>query len=626
MSSGYGSEASVDSDEALDQLEAIIEDLSRNPLDPDVPNLRFGHLTVPVYLKSRYCMVQELTDAVRQVHYTCPIIFITSRIEERLIRTTWVNSLVLLPKYSCQTLEYSWFLSILKDNRVVFGDGPEAWKPSEGRDTWYGKLVLPNKTFVVFSLDPDLSADCSLALIGLVHYFGCNLLSELVGVRSEYPVAHYELAIPTDFELIPERCVDDVEEDRILTRIRHRLTAGAADERHAVLFAPPYTGHEMFGAWSVISAIQFQWHPTGHHPKGVIIDVDADHPIPGLLNDYTHAHIVLGKRCMGRVFDEESSQVVLANLALTQGQRDALQWWCDQPEVNTENIWIYPGTSGLEPDGDVTVYRPVHVGNAQAGGFIAAVYAMSKWGVDVERVLPCFIKSPRILPEMTRRLSHQGIIQETNPRFALTGGQERVFEAILPLVRYDHRLAHFVALGSADAEVRRLKAQLAIFLVLKDDWRVEGYGEKYDARVKSWGWSKDLDSHGDLWRMLGLWKRISRDCQDFENLEPGYLFESIGALYLPNSAALYLREDTRTFEEVLNKIARDFDSVSLTPHNVRDETEVLSHDQLRQVMWHLLCAYLYQLVLTRLVRDNVKDGYRLEHVVYSTGTSVSLMA
>ncbi|KAM0549844.1 hypothetical protein ACHAPJ_009286 [Fusarium lateritium] len=563
--SDYYTDCSVDSNSALEKIELIIENLRRNPVDPDAPNIRFGHLTVPVYLSSRYHMVHELTKGVRKAKFSCPIIFISSRTEERIVHTDRVDSLGLLHKYNCQTLQYSWFLDILKDNRAVFDNGPGAWKPSQNPDEWFEQLILPIEAFFVFSLDPYLPADCSLALIGLVQwacdvslregakirvlttsrYLESNLLSDLVGIRSECPVAHYELPIPTGFKLIHEECIDNAKEDEIVPRICHRLETGAANEKHAVIFVPPYTGKEMLDAHragmatydlcnksmlndgnTILEALQYQSNSEGDDGGGAIINVDVDHLIPSPLIDYTHVHIVIAKEYMGRVFDEESSQVVLTNLALTQGQQEALKWWCSQPNTDFKNIWIYPGPDGLEPEEDVAVDHPVRIENAQAGGFIAAVYAMSKWGVDVRRVLRCFIKSPWIIPEMANRLHYQGIIQQTDPQYALTGSRECVFEAILPLVRYDHRLAYFIALISPDVEVRRLKVQLATFLLLKDDWNILTSRKKFDlpTRVESWGWGKSLDSHGDLWRMLGLWKRISRDCHDFEDLEPACFF------------------------------------------------------------------------------------------------------
>ncbi|KAJ4251897.1 hypothetical protein NW762_011194 [Fusarium torreyae] len=664
-SASESSEYSLDTVATVDQAIIVIEELSKDPVDSAAPNVRFGHLTVPIYHSSRYHMVQAFTNAIRKIDDSCPIIYVTSRVEQRLVSMTPVNSLGLLPKFAGQVLVHSWFLSTLEDNRAAFGDGPEAWKPSESTDLWHEQMILPNKAFVVFYLDPDLSADCSLALIGLVQWAcdvsqrkGANirvlvtssgsessLLSELVGIRSKEPVAHYELPIPTHFELIPEYRVDNAKENEILPHIRHRLETGAADERHAILYVPPYTGNEEFEAWDVftkkdalcnkyvfnngkdmIKALEYPWHPLGGNPKGVVINVDANHPIPAFLENYTHAHIVLGTHCLARIFDGESCQVVLASVALSKGQRDTLQWWCDQPNIDPENIWIYPGSHGFGPDEDTTVSRPAHIEGPHAGSFIAVVYAMSKWGVDAERVLRCFIKSPLVLQEMTNRLQHQGIIQEANSQLALTIGQERVFGAVLSTVGYDYHLAHFIALESPDVEVRRLKVQLAVFLLLKDDWNLQNHADWLDALVESWGWSKDIDSHGDLWRTFGLWKRISKDSQDFGDPDAVQFFDTSSTFSLSNETAFYFWAKTRDLEETLNEIAQDFDNVGLTPHNIRDETGVMSRGQLRQVMRHLLCAYLHQLVVTRLVEDNVEGGHRLDHTVYLTSTSVVLRA
>jgi hypothetical protein len=126
--------------------------------------------------------------------------------------------------------------------------------------------MLPKEAFVVFFIDPYMSADCALALTGLVqwafdisekqaanirvlatsNYFGNNLLSELVSIRSQYPVVHYEIPIPTHVEVIPGFTIDNSEGDEIFDNIENLVLARDDYNEHAILFVPPLTRRDIF--------------------------------------------------------------------------------------------------------------------------------------------------------------------------------------------------------------------------------------------------------------------------------------------------------------------------------------------------------------------------------------------
>ncbi|KAM0187539.1 hypothetical protein ACHAPI_011076 [Fusarium lateritium] len=384
MSSGYESEGTVDDWDSLEKLEDILADFCQPPFDKSKPNLRFGHLVIPVYLQTSYSMVEMITQAVREASDVSAVIFVMPRIIHRLVRTITVEGLDFLPDFNDQTLEYEWLLSVLRGNRVARGPGPNAWKQAESPMMWQEALVLPDEAFVVFHMDPNLSADCCLALIGIVQwasdvsqrtgsnirilttgsYFGNSFLSELAGIHSEYPVAHYELPIPTHVDLIPEQCVDNADGDSILTRIGAHVIAGADDDRHTVLSVPPFKPEKlslflglgvelgenqllnryvMDNGSAMVNRVTYQYDQSGFGPKAVIIGVDSGHPIPEYLNEYTHAHIVLAKRCTRSVLDEDSCQIVTADIALTQAELGENQWWCHQVLIDVGESSYLPG-------------------------------------------------------------------------------------------------------------------------------------------------------------------------------------------------------------------------------------------------------------------------------------------
>ncbi|KAF5533596.1 hypothetical protein FPHYL_13591 [Fusarium phyllophilum] len=654
MSSTYGSEGSVDSEFSFERLDGIMEDFA-DPNDPQ--GLRFGHLVVPVYLRTKYSFEAQLITALRKVDMY-PVIFVLSRVEQCVASLEELD----IPRLShCeqQTLQYSWFLSILEMNYIP--GPPSGWKQSNKMFAWEDDLELPKKAFVVFQLDPYMSAECALALSGLVKWaqdvsripgaririltvsslFGNGLLTDLA--QADFPVVHYELPIPTHIDVTPDVSIDYAEGDEIFRRIDAHETSGGTGERHAVLFCPPAPRDSPINDWNVLltracllnknvgydgdQMVAALTHPRstgGVDARAVIINVDVNHSLPGFLLDFSKAHIVFGKRWKRRILDQDTGLITLADVALTQVEINTMRWWCCQPAIEPQDIFIYPGDNGFRADEDAAVHSRFHIENEQSGGFIISVL-ISAFGRDANHVLHSFIRSPYILPIMTSRLQHQCILIHGNDseslQLAYTACQKRVFAAVIPLVRYDYRLAHLIALGSPDSKIRRLKAQLAVFLTLKNDWEVV-CNHSTPIMTEGWGWGRS--SWGDLWRVFGMWKLIYKDCQDFEALDESLISDQGGFVSLPGSAVALFLEITVTLERTLKKLDEEF-GVGLPPHRIADESESLSDTQMDEVSRSLLSAFLNELVVTHRVLAD--DGVpHLEHTIFKTGTTVKLVA
>ncbi|KAF5698705.1 hypothetical protein FMUND_15035 [Fusarium mundagurra] len=188
--------------------------------------------------------------------------------------------------------------------------------------------MLPKQVFIIFALDPYMSADCALALTGLVQWacdisetqsasirvlttsslFGNNLLSELVSIRSSYPVVHYELPIPRYVNAVPDYLVNNSEGDAMYNNIANQVLARTEEDAHAILFVPPLTRTDIFPTITqplshnalLLKHINdtgplMKWRLTLqaqqalHDNPGTIIEVDAEHPITSFLKDYSHA-------------------------------------------------------------------------------------------------------------------------------------------------------------------------------------------------------------------------------------------------------------------------------------------------------------------------------------------------
>ncbi|KAJ4251899.1 hypothetical protein NW762_011196 [Fusarium torreyae] len=610
--SDYSSASSVDSLDSLDQLDTIVQDFSETPIN-STDRVRFGHLTIPVCLHAGHNIVQELKNSIRLTYDTIPIIFVLSRIEHRLAEEFGVEGLTEIPTYGTKTLSYKMFLHILDMNsQPLEGDGAEAW--FDGSHPWAHKFILPEKAFVIFSLDPDLSAECSLAVIGLTQwacdvshrigshirvlttsgYFGNNLLSDLVGDRVDFPVAHYELTIPTHVNAVLEQSID---RGNAIACINHHLENSSENSRHAIIFIPP---NEQNGILPVSVQNRYlqtrqiydpalrmiatlAWTVQDPHIKGVAIQVSPDHPIPTVVQGFTHLHVVLGDTYARTVFDHTSRQIVQTKVLLTQEERDMAQWWCYQPTVDLERTHDYTGVGGLDHPGSITP-RHVHVENSQAGGFIARLYN-SPWCKDADRVLRCFIRSPEVMLEMRNRLRLQGILKPGSRRIDLWGAEVMLFEDALPTLGYDHSLAYFVAIESSTSEVREFKSLLAAFLSVVPEWNLECKQELLDVECRGWG--KSLVSTGDLWLTFGIWK--TRNMAAVESFDCEKYAESV---------CLARKE---ILESSSHYCAQHDLGHNQPPHRVNDETKDSPEMQLKEVLQHLLRAYPHQLVCTRLV-------------------------
>ncbi|KAF5663330.1 hypothetical protein FDENT_13158 [Fusarium denticulatum] len=522
-----------------------------------------------------------------------------------------------------QTTDHTDFCSILEWCRVEH-DSPErpcSWVEG-GEDLWKCEHWLPKRVLIVFSLDPWMSAACALALTGLIqwacdmakrdganmrvltfsNFFGNSLLSELVSLRSQQPVEHFELPIPTRFNLIPEVAIDLTPEDHVYSTIQARMSPLNAQSRNAVLLAHDVRYQYLLMKHVDENGESMSWSPANCAPgfgrTATVIQVDLEHPIPDILHGFERVHIVLGKRCTRRVFDEATKQVVKTELSITQSELDSLRWWCFRLNNPFPYLRIYAGSESLRANEDAAVYRPLHIMNHHVGAFISGVYGMSSWGIDPERVVGCFMKSTPVIAQVTSFLRKEGVIHGRLPRLAFTGSEEAWYRAILRAVGHDYRIAHFCALRSPDVKTGH-----------------------FGSDVPAFGWGSNFSNHGDLWQVLGMWKAIALNSEEFDGITPTQelVWDASGYLKPPIGAVQHFHATNHSLQNALN----DLDIyIRLPLCRIEDETESLNDDQMREVLQHLLRAFQHQLIVTRLAI--VQGQEQLKHTVVSTGTGVEM--
>lgn len=215
MSSDSENRGSVGDGDAIAVLHDIIDKFCGVP--DSHSNVRFGYLKVPAYLTMKHDMIEILSLAIRKSTDSTPIFALTHE-ENRLFSSFKFEHLPMLQGRD-QTIDHAQLCAILEDSRY----DTAGWAQGNASQ-WTSMQWLPTNAFIVFSMDPWMSAPCALALTGLVHWAcdvaknrGANIrvltfsnfsggsqLSELVSLRSEEPVDHIELSSITHSNLFPD--------------------------------------------------------------------------------------------------------------------------------------------------------------------------------------------------------------------------------------------------------------------------------------------------------------------------------------------------------------------------------------------------------------------------------------
>ncbi|EEU41172.1 uncharacterized protein NECHADRAFT_83320 [Fusarium vanettenii 77-13-4] len=646
------------------QLHDDIGSFLRGPLDPSSRDVRFGHLSLPHNHWARINIGAQIIDSIHRTDRSMGIALVLSPVELELIDGDYDGLPEDAGPFNFKAIDYSRCLHILRSNRETpGGQGPAAWKNEPQPEGWNEDNVCPDRMIFVLSLDLSLRADCALALIGLVQWaldvshrwtskirlltvsscLNNNLLSALVRLREDFPVAHFDFD-SNDLDPPSPDAIVHAPLSWVPRWVSNVMRDADLGSRHAILYVPTSDFSTLLGMTlnerSPLSAV-FSWLGQGEHftfagpilerlrcqipedapeSRAMIIDVDPEFPIPGFLDGFTHAHIVLGTESWGILFDATSRQLVSTMYELTADERHAMQWWCQQPNIPEDNLHIYAGPDGLEGYLDAAPSRRrVHVENTQAGGFIAAVFDMAPWGLDPARVLPYFIHSSLVLQEMSNRLFAQGIIQAAPQQLALRGRQVTTFRAVLPHTQYDHRLAYFIALDSSNSTVLSIKLQVATLLMILPTHRIQINADVLplaDLVQTCWGYGRGLASTGYLWMMLGLWKRLALEHGEF-NFPEHFQYE-VGITLMAAQGGIQVNSiAARLFRHFLWELKEDFSVEELPEVSIAEEMDDLTEAQVTELQQHLLLAFIHQLVLTNRVSDT-----ELEHTIVATGTKL----
>ncbi|KAM0429775.1 hypothetical protein ACHAPT_006381 [Fusarium lateritium] len=324
------------------------------------------------------------------------------------------------------------------------------------------------------------------------------------------------------------------------------------------------------------------------------------------------------------IYDAVTGQPTKVNLPVCQGERLEQVAWAVRTRNIPSRICIYTEASSVNEFVSAgSHHRRLRVCNEQVGGFIAAVSRrLAHWGVDGPSVLCCFFDSA--IEKMAHlntldRLHVQGVLGDRASSIGLVGKHAAVFDKVLPLVGFDHRLALFVALPSGSALVRQVKVQLAALLAIgihqlfTFDADVSGQNLIQECH----GWSKPLASTGSMWLALGLWKGLALKYDDFatpkanQESQDGKLKVGEHGVFVDMGACHQIKN---TITLLSNTIMAQ--EIAMLPISTSAESRELDLGERFELQKDLLQAYIFQLTALALNPTTLYD--------VSTGTRMSI--
>lgn len=608
---------------------------------------RFGHIQIPPY------RIGGLLETMRQHFQTSKShmpFFVIPDGEMKI--GAGLNSEN--DEFPSELLSFSKLLSVLRHNRSPSDDDDDDWKVGHGVEDWKAVEVLPRRSIFVLQLDPAVSADCALALIGLVNWTlwvnalhldnrvqlltisaekESNFLSKLVSVAAPgTQVLGLDLSVhgeqdPQSGAIIYSTMDTAEKAAKIVASIRnHPETSRVIVTFDKGFYRALRTGlgdgsgfadeiHCLNGDVSNLTKLR-----TGEvaDSKTVVIMIHGELPIlPLELPSFDELYLVLsdGEFTGPPVWDCTAAQIVMQPQNPSRDDRRLQLWWGRQPSI--ENRHIFATGKGVPAFLDDSFTRERLVENSQLGGFIAAVFDMGSWGVDTDAAIACFVRFSRQVEEMCGRLTVQGVItsqgppkDESNkpsPALALSEEEAIVFRGVLSPLDYDHRLALLVAI-EAEPGARSTKVEIAAILKHGSGNLVgltpsSGRREQRNLERMLQGCQdvrQELSSNGSIWFTLGQFRRArlmhDDDSDDLHNL-------------VDINWSLVVNVDT-----LIEDISRVLPRAGIYLRNRDADSMAMSQEEERQVQRDLARAFLYQLTFSRYPGP----GQRIKHKFIST--------
>ena len=561
---------------------------------------------------------------------------------------------------SCHTMTWQQAIRLFEQNRGQTSEGEGYWELQGNSDDWEQGRILPAQVIIVFSVEPRMPAECVLCLIIATrwaldvsrrkdsfvrvltvspptHQDSMRRLFEAFGGGKFYEIAQFNLEDPKDADPlgnVPVMCMDS---GAIIHRVVQDIKAHPTG-KHAILSFPMWDC--IYGIEDILTAEapelsvatseldkqdclgelrQVFFHPSGD-VNSLLMTPGFRSPMP--IEGYSHLHLILREIRYEEVYDHKTGQVTLMDLPISREEREEQLSWAYRVAPDTQ-LCVYTTAASIQDYLAAGHSFPrLKIENKEVGGFISSVCGFAPiFGFDPRAALACFLRFQHVKQEMNDRLCLQGILSSSPSRslsFGLLGRQGELYLKVLPCVKYDHRVAHFLSVLSRDVEIMQVKIQLSAIMTvgltdliyvnpnLKDTWK------------HCWGYTCPLSRAGTLWLLLGLWKRGLKDYKSLaeQSLEK-YPFLDGSAELFGDTARMVL-----SLIKMITEVFRDC-NLDIPVSNIEKETGELAPDQCYELQRDLFHSFLFQLLTVHPVEGDESGNREPELVDLLSGHTLS---
>ncbi|KAF4945849.1 hypothetical protein FSARC_14336 [Fusarium sarcochroum] len=586
-----------------------------NP-DDEEADVGFGHLR---YEGRSPCPVTVWFQILRDVHVVNKdYMFVIVRPAPEEMVITEALKRCRANGSSCDNVTLQTYSSFLEFIRTLRDEGQFLKLP-------HGRIV------VLFSVEPEMSASCALALLAATHWaieMARDTQTRMLTISASEVDRAYERLLTHYGMPEPEIFFSTADSREETERVRHIHVESMTEIKNAVLKkVKNKRGSQIiiaFPTWDVFGRRDLdsdQWDIVIiDSPKSSAALVDActategkntllclDHgvrsPVP--LSGYDHIHLICNHASERKVYDTTLGQVAHVRLVHSVQERLEEYSWAFRTETPAKSITVYRDgpynkKSWLR---DGPEFRRQRVWNTHLGGFLALVASMEDWGLNAAKVASCFVPEGLMSSFMTtaQRLRHQGILKpnvDSRLTMNLQGLELAVFEAALPILNFDHRLAYLVAQYTDLPVVRQTKLQLASLLSVDiselfdfQNHNPEFSGDDRDVIISACrGYSKPLAEQGAMWVALGLWKSTLCDARPDHSIS-GNWYPVPGLLVkMDMTIATEALHTFQALDSALNKLMFTFTKSHKAEISMREH-------ECEEIQKHLFKAYVSQLTL-----------------------------
>ncbi|KAF4471770.1 hypothetical protein FALBO_1330 [Fusarium albosuccineum] len=315
---------------------------------------------------------------------------------------------------------------------------------------------------------------------------------------------------------------------------------------------------------------------------------------PNRLSGFDSVHIVTNENLLGEEFGDTVKQVTRSTLPTSMSQRQQQIGLAHRTDSLPANVFVYTKPGFLECP---LPPRPMAILNGQAGGFLAALTDLPQWPRSI-LTLPMVLKrqfsADRVMNGVTGRMVDQELVEFNDSALGvdikLPELARRAFHDILPLVRWDARVAFFLAQPSTTRFISLAKAWTSAMLThgvhaFKVD--LEELNDSTYAvmcSVAKEGIFGLFSNYGQAFKALGLIKNAK---------------QMIGAAKMISYADGSFTVDADVGQEVETKCADLLDALTTTLGSIPPGHHVgtMTSDVFDEICCHLAKAFQFQVAI-----------------------------